>query len=204
LNFKISIIKKLGGAYNGSNTDHAQVTKKECVYGAVSNNNSDDTEIYDDDSDKIDYKNKKVVIDYGDNNYDDGDVDDDDDGGNYESSYDDENYNFNEEVQTEGVDDTVVRMIFQSVNSIIKFMTLNCNFPSFSHNDDESTSYLSIKSNKNPYGITKFLDDIRELQLESLKICSLNEMLLLDKNEWNWIGVELKIKERNVQFVKIV
>jgi len=202
LNIKISIIKNFGNAHCGSDRDVEVKEEGKTFYDSTSED-SDDIEIYDDDSDSNNDNKKKSVIEYEINDVEDNNGDDEHD---YDSKYGsyDENVNSNEEVQTEGIDNIVVRMILQSINSILSFMTLNCNFPSFSHDDDNSTRYFAWKPIKNYYKIATFLDDIRELELESLKLCSLNEMLLLDNNEWNWNGVVWKEQEKIVQFEKIV
>jgi len=190
------MIENFGDAHYGSERN-AEVLEVGINYHDPLSDDSDDMENYEDDSDDNDSKKKKIVFDYDVN-------DDDNDDGKHESGENVKNNNFDEKLQIEGIDDNVVRMILQSINSILNFMTLNCSFPSFSQNDEHFNDYLTLTPNSDRYKITEFLRDINELQLESLKACSLNEMLLLDKNVWNWTGVEWKVKERNVQFEKIV
>lgn len=202
LNIKISIIKNIGDTHYGSDKE-VEVSEEEITF-------YDDVEHRDEDSDSDDDSIQKLFADNdvngdGDEDSDDDDGDDgDNDDGIYGSNNNDGNNNKYEEDQTEGIDGIVVRMIMQSINSFLNFMTLNCDFPSFSHNFDKLSSYSTLKSNRHHLKITKFLKDIRKLQLESLNVCGLNQMLLLDKNQWDWTGVEWKSEEKALRFEKIV
>jgi len=195
LNFKISIIKKFGDAHCDSYRECEELEEEITFYDSMSDN-FDDLKIFDDYSGNDDGENKNVVDD---------DVNDDyDDGRQNRNGINDNDNDFDQEDQNKGFDDIIVRIIDKSINSILSFMTLNCNFSLFSHNNDQSNSYLSLISNKKNYKITDFLNDIDELHLESHKSCSINEMLLLDISESILAGVKWKIKERDVLAVKMV
>lgn len=91
----------------------------------------------------------------------------------------------------------VIRIILEVINSIERFMALNCSIPSFYYNNKEfvDEKMASDESNQND-SIEKFLEDIQPLNLEISETnrCRLREILfesIMEKSSTDSISSEI-------------
>lgn len=91
-----------------------------------------------------------------------------------------------------GSDDTVIRMVLETMNSIQHFIIINCKFAFPNYNNKPFYGFTNTESDSEKFDITHFLEDISPINLETSCKCNIEQIMLstfvsssIKGAEWN-------------------
>lgn len=94
-----------------------------------------------------------------------------------------ENDEYNSYIE-EFMDNVIIRLLLDSINSMQHFVAMNCEFGTY-YNNRRFFGYPSNYNDSNETNINEFLADINSVtELEPLYHCSIKQILLVDLTKW--------------------